>query len=187
LIVSKKRSLKRLRFRPACYRLNLELGWHSERGTESESDKVFMRRLAVAFLMMAAPLAAQTSLVEEGRVAIDRNDPQDALPLLQRAVAQNPNNANAHYLLGVAYGNLAQKANMFRRTSLARHTRDEFERAVELDPRHLDARWGLVQYYALAPGYLGGSEQKARQEAKEISKRDAALGKRAFDFIGQKK
>jgi hypothetical protein len=37
------------------------------------------------------------------------------------------------------------------------------------------------------PGYLGGSEQKARQEAEEISKRDAALGKRAFDFIAQKK
>jgi tetratricopeptide (TPR) repeat protein len=187
LIVSKKRSLKRLRFRPACYRLNLELGWHSERGTESESDKVFMRRLAVAFLMMAAPLAAQTSLVEQGRAAIDRNDPQDALPLLQRAVAHDPNNANAHYLLGVAYGNLAEKANMFRRTSLARHTRDEFERAVELDPSHLDARWGLVQYYALAPGFLGGSEQKAHQEAEEISKRNARLGKRAFDFIAQKK
>jgi hypothetical protein len=76
---------------------------------------------------------------------------------------------------------------VFHRTSLARHTRDELERAVELDPNHLDARWGLVQYYALAPGYLGGSEEKARQEAEEISKRDAALGKRAFDFITQKK
>ena len=146
-----------------------------------------MRRLAIVFLMLAAPLAAQTSLVEEGRAAIGRNDPRAALPLLQRAVAQDPNNANAHYLLGVAFGNLAQKANIFHRTSLARHTRDELERAAELDPNLLDARWGLVQYYALAPGYLGGSEQKARQEAEEISKRDAALGRRAFDFIAQKK
>jgi tetratricopeptide (TPR) repeat protein len=146
-----------------------------------------MRRLTLAFLVLAAPLAAQTALVEEGRAAIDRNDPQAALPVLQRAVAQDPNNANAHYLLGVAYGNLAKKANVFRRTSLARHTRDELEHAVELDPNHLEARWGLVQYYALAPGYLGGSEQKARQQAEEIGKRDASFGKRALDFIAQKK
>src|ERR1700736_2778507 len=115
-----------------------------------------MRRLALVFLMLAEPLGAQTFLVQAGKAWIDRDGPRAPLPLLQRAVAQDPNNAAAHFLLGVAYGNLAQKANVFRRTSLARHTRDELEHAVELDPNHLEARWGLVQYYALAPGYLGG-------------------------------
>src|ERR1700719_5225539 len=120
-----------------------------------------MRRIALALLVLAAPLVAQTTPAEEAQAAIDRNDPQTALTVLQRAVAQDPNNANVHYLLGVAYGNLAQKASAFRRGWLARQTRDEFEHAVELDPSNLDARWALVQYYTLAPGYLGGSEQKA--------------------------
>jgi len=146
-----------------------------------------MRRIALAFLVFAAPLVAQTTPAEEAQAAIDRNDPQTALTVLQRAVAQDPNNANVHYLLGVAYGNLAQKASAFRRVSLARHTRDEFEHAVELDPNDLDARWGLVQYYTLAPGYLGGSEQKAEQQAEEISKRDPSFGKRAFEFLARKK
>jgi len=144
--------------------------------------------IAVALFVMAGHLAAQaTTPVEEAQAAIDRNDPQAALNVLQRAEAQDPRNTRIHYLLGVAYGNLAQNASAFRRVSLARHTRDEFERAVELDPNDLDARWALVQYYALAPGYLGGSEQKARQQADEIGKRDASLGKRAFDFLAQKK
>ncbi len=149
----------------------------------------FMSRLmfTLAFVLLALPFAAQITLLEEGRVAIDRDDPQAAVRVLQRAVAETPINAEAHYLLGVAYGNLAQKANRFRQPSLARHTRDEFERAVQFDPNHLEARWALVQYYTRAPGYLGGSEQKARQQAEEISKRDASFGQRAFDFIAQKK
>jgi tetratricopeptide (TPR) repeat protein len=147
-----------------------------------------MHWIAVALFVIAGHLAAQTMTpVEEAQAAIDRNDPQAALNVLQRAEAQDPSNTRIHYLLGVAYGNLAEKANAFRRVSLARHTRDEFERAVELDPNDLDARWALVQYYALAPGYLGGSEQKARQQAEEIAKRDASFGKRAFDFLAQKK
>lgn len=146
-----------------------------------------MRLLTLASFLLAAPLLAQTALIEEGRAAIDRNDPQTALGVLQRAVAQTPNNAEAHYLLGVAYGKLAQKANAFRRLSLARHTHGEFEQAVQLDPNHLDARWALVQYYELAPGYLGGSEQKARQQAEEISKRDASLGQHAREFLATRK
>jgi tetratricopeptide (TPR) repeat protein len=146
-----------------------------------------MRPVVLALALVTAPLGARQNLVEQGQAAINRNDPQGALTVLQRAAAEDPNNAKVHYLLGVAYGDLAQKARAFHRMSLARHTRDEFERAVELDPNDLDARWALVQYYELAPGYLGGSEERARQQAEEISKRDASFGKRAFDFLARKR
>jgi len=148
-----------------------------------QNHKSSMRPIVLALVL----LAAKQNLIEQGQAAIDRNDPQGALTALQRAAAEDPNNAKVHYRLGVAYGNLAQKAGAFHRMSLARHTRDEFERAVELDPNDLDARWALVQYYAMAPGYLGGSEEKARQQAEEISKRDASFGKRAFDFLARKR
>jgi hypothetical protein len=146
-----------------------------------------MRPIIIALVLITAPLTAQQSLIEQGQAAIDRSDPQGALPVLQRAAAQDPSNAKVHYLLGVAYGKLAQKASAFHRMSLARHSRDEFERSVAVDPNDLDARWALVQYYKLAPGYLGGSEEKARQQAEEISKRDASFGKRASDFLAQKR
>ena len=140
-----------------------------------------MFRLAVP--LIALLLTAQTNLVDEGRAALDRDDPQAAVNLLEKAVAQNPGDSHAHYFLGVAYGHLAEKAGVFRRASLARHTRDEFERAVSIDPDDLDARFALVEFYSLAPRYLGGSSQKALQEAEEIRKRDPKAGESAFSFL----
>ena len=138
---------------------------------------------AFAVFLLAASLAAQTTLVEQGRAALDRNDPRTAVKLLEAAVAQTPQDADTHYFLGVAYGKLAEKSNVFRQAALARRTRDQFERAVSLNPNHLDARFSLVQYYMIAPNIYGGSEQKALEEANEIARRDAAGGHRAFAFI----
>ncbi len=144
-----------------------------------------MFRLSVSLtaLLLAAPLGAQTKLVDEGRSALDRGDPQTAVNLLQKVVAQNPRDAGTHYLLGVAYGYLAEKADIFRQASLARHTRDEFERAVRIDPDNLDARFALVEFYSMAPRFLGGSRQKALQQAEEIRKRDPKAGESAFAFL----
>jgi len=142
-----------------------------------------VHRLLALVLLLAVPLAGQQTALESGRAALERGDPRSAAPLLEQAVAQSPQNADAHYYLGVAYGRLAEKANVFRRGSLARRTRTEFERAVELNPNHLDARSALVQYYLQAPQFLGGSESKAEDQANEIAKRDAAGGHRAFALI----
>lgn len=135
-------------------------------------------------LVTALPgVTAETALVAQAHAAIDANHPDVAVALLRSALAQSPNDSNVHYLLGVAYGDLAEKANVFRQPSLARHSRDEFERAVQLDPDNLDARYALVEYYTLAPGFLGGNNQKALAEAAEIRARNAAFGNRAIAFI----
>jgi tetratricopeptide (TPR) repeat protein len=145
-----------------------------------------MRRIALAVFLIASPLIAQTDLIGEGRAALNRKDPQAAVTLLDKAVAENPHSANAHYFLGVAYGRLAEKASIFRQAALARHTRDEFERAVRLDPNNLEARFALVQYYTMAPGFLGGSRQKALQEAEQIRERNATAGDEALAFVASK-
>src|SRR4051812_20274064 len=110
------------------------------------------RTIAVLIALMALPLFAQNSLIAQGKAAMTRNDEDAAATLFEKAVAQNPKSAEAHYLLGSAYGSQAQKAGIFGQASLAGKTRDEFEKAVELDPNHLDARFGLLQFYAFAPG-----------------------------------
>lgn len=48
--------------------------------------------------------------------------------------------------------------------------KSEFELAVQLDPRSIDAREGLVGFYSIAPGIMGGSMEKAREQANEIAK-----------------
>jgi Tfp pilus assembly protein PilF len=137
----------------------------------------------VALACVAASAFGQGTLIDQGRAALMRNDAETAANLLEKAVAQTPNSAEAHYLLGSAYGTQAEKASIFRAPGLAKKTKAEFERAVQLDPNHYEARMGLIQYYIVAPGFMGGDEKKAFEEANEIKRRDALMGHRAFAFI----
>lgn len=134
-------------------------------------------------LAIALPLAAQTPLIEQGRALMNHGKTQEAADVLEKAVAATPKNAEAHYLLGGAYGQLAQKASMFSQMSLASKAKSELETAVTLDPNHVDARFALLQFYMVAPGIAGGSEEKAIEQANEIKKRDALMGHRAWAFI----
>jgi tetratricopeptide (TPR) repeat protein len=133
--------------------------------------------------LLALPLLAQNALLDQGRAAMARNDADAAATLFEKAVAQAPNNAEAHYLLGSAYGSQARKASIFGQASLAGKTKDEFEKAVALDPNLLEARFGLVEYYAMAPGIMGGSYDKAFAQAEEIRKRDPLMAHRAVAFV----
>ncbi len=139
--------------------------------------------LAVLVALIVLPLLAQNTLIDQGRAAMTRGDAETASGLFEKAVAQNPKSAEAHYWLGSAYGSMAQNASIFSQASLASKTKEEFEKAVELDPNHLEARLGLVQYYAFAPGFMGGSYEKAFAQAGEIRKRDPLMGHRASAFI----
>ena len=143
-----------------------------------------MRRTFMALILaIALPLAAQTPLLDQGRALFEKRDFEHAAEVFEKAVAATPNNAEAHYLLGATYGELAMKASLFGQASLASKTKDQLEKAVRLDPNHLDARMGLVQFYTMAPGLLGGSDAKAMEQAAEIKKRDALRGHNAFAYI----
>src|ERR1051326_3587896 len=127
------------------------------------------------------------ALIVLGKIALAQNDAEGAETLLEKAVALKPNSAVAHLWLGNAYGSQAQKASIFKQASLAGKTRDEFERAVQLDPNLIDARMGLMDYYSMAPGIVGGSDEKAMQQAAEIKKRDVYQGHRAYARLHQRK
>jgi tetratricopeptide (TPR) repeat protein len=94
----------------------------------------------------------------------------------QSAVRLNPRSAESHLWLGQSYG---RKAANDRSLALALKTRHEFERAVELGPTDLDARRDLMEFYLEAPWFLGGSKNKARQQAEAIAAINPAAGARA--------
>lgn len=134
-------------------------------------------------LLLATSLAAQSTLIEQGRQALLREDSDAAAFLFGQAIDESPSSAEAHYWLGVAYGRQARTANVFRQLRLATRTRQEFERAVQLNPNEIRARYALVQFYTLAPPFLGGGDPKAFREAQEIEQRDPATGHEARAFI----
>ena len=131
------------------------------------------------------PLRAATAAeqIAAGRDALIRGEAEKAADLFSKAVAAQPNDATAHYLLGIAYRDQAMQASMFERVSLAQKFKPELERAIELDPNHIDARFALLTYYLLAPGIMGGGMDKAEAEAAEIRRRNPLEGHRAYANI----
>jgi tetratricopeptide (TPR) repeat protein len=147
-----------------------------------------MRRILLLFVLpfvlgaVTVPLLAATAAdpLAPARAALDRGENEKAVDLLTKVVETRPNDAQSHYLLGVAYGELAQRANILKQASLAKKTRTEFERAVELDPNLIEPRFALISYYLLAPGFMGGGEDKAIAQAAEIKRRNPIEGHRAY-------
>ncbi len=105
----------------------------------------------------------------------------DALPWLERAAALVPNNADYRADYG---GTCLQVANKRRSYSLATRGRDNLEMAVRLDPGNLDARFGVMRFYAEAPWPLGKTA-KAFAQADEIARRDAAHGLKSFIWLAK--
>lgn len=92
----------------------------------------------------------------------------------QKAVAAEPGRSNYYLWLGRAYGRRAETSNPFSAPGLASKARQNFERAVELDPRNVEAMNDLFEYYVQAPGFLGGGLDKAAALAARIRNLDPA-------------
>jgi tetratricopeptide (TPR) repeat protein len=134
---------------------------------------------------MAADPGEPRAAIAYARALLDLRDEKGAVQTLERAAGTHPQNVELQLWLGRAYGQRAIHASVFEQPSLAARTRKAFERASTLDPENLEARWALVQYYLRAPNVLGGSPAKAREEAREIEKRDALRGVRAWGRIAE--
>ena len=98
----------------------------------------------------------------------------DAINAGKRAVALKPGSSDYHLWLGRAYGLKAEGSSWFTALFLAGKVRAEFEKAVQLDANNVGAQSDLAEFYAEAPGVVGGGKDKARRQAEELSRRDAA-------------
>src|SRR6266705_2010361 len=94
----------------------------------------------------------------------------------EKAVAIDPQNSVYHEWLGRAYGEKADHASLFSAISLAKKTRKEFETAIQLDGKNFSARQALIEFDCSAPGIVGGGEEKALPQIKQLAELDAAEG-----------
>ncbi len=140
--------------------------------------------IALVIALTIAPTIAPTALhaqslddlLRTGRAQADSGKADEAVKTFERAVKLNPQSAEAHMRLGSALGSVAQKVSVIRQPFVAKRIKAEFERAVELDPTLLAPREGLLQFYLRAPGVMGGSEAKAREQAAAIAKLNRLRG-----------
>ena len=105
----------------------------------------------------------------------------------RKAVLLDPNNSRFHLWLGRVYGEKADRAKFVVAATLAGKVRGEFERAVELNPKDVDARLDLAEFYLAAPGIVGGGEQKARAQAQSIAPVNPARAHWIYARIAEQK
>lgn len=123
----------------------------------------------------------------QGCLVWDEEKSDASIKLFEAAAAAAPSNSDYQLWLGNAYGVKAQRANPLSQAMLARKTKAAFDRAVQLDPDNLQARDGLMQYYLQAPGFVGGSVEKASEQAQAIRQRDRYLGGFAVISVANKR
>jgi Flp pilus assembly protein TadD len=131
---------------------------------------------AAALTAPAAAAADLPALVLPVKDAIREEKWDAAVAAGERAVKEMPKNSSAHLWLGKAYGQKAIRASVFSQFGWAKKCRSEFEKAVSLDPMSVEARGDLVQFYASAPGIVGGGMDKAREQVRAIDSLDPARG-----------
>ncbi len=108
-----------------------------------------------------------------------------AAEVFERAIAVEPGNAVYHHWLGKSWGRRAETSNPLLAPSYATRARNSFEKAVQLDPKNLEATNDLFSYYLEAPGFLGGGLDKAAMLARKIQAVDPIEGHYALAQIAE--
>jgi tetratricopeptide (TPR) repeat protein len=93
----------------------------------------------------------------------------------ERAIELAPQNSVYHLWMGRIYGQKAERVMALRAAGFAGKVRDQFEKAVQLDPNNMEARADLAEFYVEAPGFMGGGKDKARAQADAIASKNPSV------------
>ena len=111
-----------------------------------------------------------------GDIAGRSKDWDEALLYYGKLKKAKPSEANFYFKYGGVLGMKALEVNKFKALGMIDEVRTNFEKAIELNPKHIEARWALIEFYLQLPGILGGSEKKAIQYSNELSQISAVDG-----------
>jgi len=112
-------------------------------------------------------------------------DWDEAIGYYKRLVDLAPKVANYHYKYGGVLGMKALEINKIRALGFVGDIKEAFITAARLDPKHIETRWALVEFYIQLPGIIGGSEDKAKRYANELSNLSPVDGYLAHGYIAE--
>ena len=123
-------------------------------------------------------------------VALERNDAvlrRDALERARGCAERQPRAQPCHYAHGTLLGVQAMNEGMLAAARSAGTVREALGTAHTLDPTWYPARGALLEFYALAPGMMGGSSRKAAELAQSAPRPEQATALQARLLLGERK
>lgn len=112
------------------------------------------------------------SLYYLGRIAFEENEHKEALEWFEKALAKKSDSPLFTMWVGNALGRMAQNASVFKKAGYAKKCIAHYEKAIELDPTFIPARFRAIDFYVEAPGMVGGGRDKAETQVEEIESID---------------
>ena len=112
-----------------------------------------------------------------GKTNLRLKDYSEASDNFEDAIEIEENNAEYHFWLGQAYAGDAQNSSFISAAFIAPKIKDEFAKAVELDPTHIGAYTGLANFHLNAPGIVGGDLEEAYKAGKALIGLDETKGR----------
>lgn len=111
-----------------------------------------------------------------GDIAGHQKSWDKAIVFYKKLKQLKPIEANYYYKYGLALGMKTKESSKFKALGMISEVKESFEKAIELNPKHIEARWALVYIYIQLPGIVGGSESKAIRYSNELLKLSAVDG-----------
>lgn len=116
---------------------------------------------------------------------------EEADEVLSANIKRYPDHVESHYVLGSVKLTRVSQVSLFRKIGMAKDAIAAWEKTVELEPEHVEALYGVVEFYLNAPGMAGGNKEVGQAKLKELeglskpwadlSKASMALRDEAFD------
>ncbi|MCD0473590.1 tetratricopeptide repeat protein [Flavobacterium sp. EDS] len=110
------------------------------------------------------------SLEYLGDIASHNKKWNDAVVYYKKLKELKPAVANNFYKYGGALGMKALEVNKFKALGMIDEIRGAFEQAIVLNPKHIGARWALIELNLQLPAIVGGSQAKAIKYSDELLK-----------------
>lgn len=118
-----------------------------------------------------------------GDIASYNKDWDTAIDFYKKLSEEDQKNANYHFKYGGALGMKALAISRIRALTYIGDIKEQFTTAAELDPKHIETRWALIELYLQLPGILGGSTAKAEKYAEELQQISAVDGYLSKGYI----
>ena len=93
-----------------------------------------------------------------------------AIVFYKKLKVLKPSEADFHYKYGGALAMKALEVNKLKALGMVDEIKESFEKAIELNPKHIGSRWALIELYIQLLGFVGGSETKAMKYSNELFK-----------------
>ena len=103
-----------------------------------------------------------------GDIAGHQKEWEVMLGYFKKLKSLKPSVANYYFKYGAVLAMIAKESNKLKAFGMIGEIKGSFEKAIALNPKHIEARYALIAVYTALPIILGGSESKSIHYSNEL-------------------